>query len=88
MLIAGDAFITTRQESVYSTVTQSPEMHGPPMYFPPDWQGAKASVRELAALAPNIVITGHGAAMQGPLMRSALNALAERFDEVAVPQRP
>jgi glyoxylase-like metal-dependent hydrolase (beta-lactamase superfamily II) len=87
VLIAGDAFITTRQESVYAALTQTPEMHGPPMYFTPDWASAKASVRALAALAPEIVITGHGAAMQGPAMRSALDALAERFDEVAVPSR-
>ncbi|WP_456837463.1 MBL fold metallo-hydrolase [Bradyrhizobium sp. USDA 4486] len=85
VLIAGDAFITTRQESVYSAVMQAPEMHGPPMYFTPDWTSAKASVRELAALAPEIVITGHGAAMQGPEMRVALETLAVRFDEVAIP---
>ena len=84
-LIAGDAFITTRQESVYASVTQTPEMHGPPMYFTPDWVSAKRSVRDLAALAPEIVVTGHGAAMQGAEMRTALDALAERFDEVAVP---
>jgi glyoxylase-like metal-dependent hydrolase (beta-lactamase superfamily II) len=84
-LIAGDAFITTKQESVYASVTQKPEMHGPPMYFTPDWTSAKISVRKLAALAPELVITGHGAAMQGPEMREALNALADRFDEVAVP---
>lgn len=85
VLIAGDAFITTRQESVYAAMTQAPEMHGPPMYFTPDWKSAKASVRALAALAPETVVTGHGAAMQGAQMRTALDALAERFDEVAVP---
>ncbi|MGY3506950.1 hypothetical protein ACVWYJ_007624 [Bradyrhizobium sp. USDA 4471] len=85
VLIAGDAFITTRQESVYSVVTQAPEMHGPPMYFTPDWKSAKQSVRDLAALAPEIAITGHGAAMQGPDMRAALETLAARFDDVAVP---
>jgi glyoxylase-like metal-dependent hydrolase (beta-lactamase superfamily II) len=87
VLIAGDAFITTRQESVYAAVTQTPEMHGPPMYFTPDWESAKRSVRALAALAPEIVVTGHGAAMQGSQMRAALNALAQRFDEVAVPSQ-
>jgi hypothetical protein len=87
MLIAGDAFITTRQESVYAAVTQAPEMHGPPMYFTPDWASAKTSVRTLAALAPEIVVTGHGAAMQGPQMRAALDDLAERFDEVALPSQ-
>jgi glyoxylase-like metal-dependent hydrolase (beta-lactamase superfamily II) len=86
-LLAGDAFITTRQESVYCAVTQAPEMHGPPMYFTPDWESAKTSVQNLAALRPDIVITGHGAAMQGATMRKALEELAERFDEVAVPSR-
>jgi Metallo-beta-lactamase superfamily len=34
-LVAGDAFVTTRQESVYAALTQEPEMHGPPMYYTP-----------------------------------------------------
>jgi len=85
VLIAGDAFVTTRQESVYAAVTQAAEMHGPPAYFTPDWISAKQSVKSLARLDPEIVVTGHGAAMSGPIMRSALHELAERFDEVAVP---
>jgi glyoxylase-like metal-dependent hydrolase (beta-lactamase superfamily II) len=85
MLVAGDAFITTKQESVYSAVTQKPEMHGPPMYFTPDWNSARQSVRSLAALAPETVVTGHGQAMRGAEMRAALDELARRFDEVAVP---
>jgi glyoxylase-like metal-dependent hydrolase (beta-lactamase superfamily II) len=85
MLIAGDAFITTRQESAYAAITQAPEMHGPPMYFTPDWENARTSVQSLAELAPRTVVTGHGRAMQGPEMRAALNQLAKRFDEVAVP---
>jgi glyoxylase-like metal-dependent hydrolase (beta-lactamase superfamily II) len=36
LMIVGDAFTTTKQESVYAAVTQEPEMHGPPMYFTPD----------------------------------------------------
>jgi glyoxylase-like metal-dependent hydrolase (beta-lactamase superfamily II) len=87
MLIAGDAFITTRQESAYAAITQAPEMHGPPMYFTPDWERARKSVQTLAGLVPQTVVTGHGQAMQGPEMRVALNELAERFDEVAVPTR-
>jgi hypothetical protein len=34
-LIAGDAFITTDQESAYAVATQKPELQGPPMYFTP-----------------------------------------------------
>jgi glyoxylase-like metal-dependent hydrolase (beta-lactamase superfamily II) len=86
LLIAGDAFITTRQESVYRAATQEPEMPGPPMYFTPDWQSAKQSVKTLASLSPETVVTGHGQAMMGPQTRAALDQLAARFDEVAIPQ--
>jgi len=85
LMIVGDAFITTKQESVYAAVTQEPEMHGPPMYFTPDWESARRSVEVLAALRPNVVVTGHGHAMQGVRMQEALNELAARFDDVARP---
>ena len=86
MLIAGDAFITTKQESAYAAVAQTPEMHGPPAYFTPDWDRARDSVQRLAGLSPEIAVTGHGQAMHGPQMRAALSELARRFDEVAVPK--
>jgi glyoxylase-like metal-dependent hydrolase (beta-lactamase superfamily II) len=85
-LIVGDAFITTKQESAYAVATQRPELHGPPMYFTPDWDTAGESVRRLAALEPELVITGHGRPLGGVEMRSALHSLADRFDEVAVPE--
>lgn len=86
LLIAGDAFITTRQESAYAVAAQTPEMHGPPMYYTQDWNEARASVEALAALAPEKVIAGHGPALQGAEMQEALRALAHRFEEVAVPK--
>lgn len=85
VLIAADAFITTRQESAYAVAVQKPEMHGPPMYYTQDWKESKASVERLAALEPELVITGHGPAMQGPEMRTALRQLASDFDAIAVP---
>ena len=86
-IIAGDAFITTKQESAYAALTQEPELHGPPMYFTPDWGSARASVEKLARLEPELAVTGHGRAMRGPQMRAALHELARRFDEVAVPEQ-
>ena len=85
-LIVGDAFVTTRQESAYAVAMQKPEMHGPPMYYTPDWDNARESVRILAELEPQLVVTGHGRAMQGNEMRLALEALARNFDEVARPR--
>jgi glyoxylase-like metal-dependent hydrolase (beta-lactamase superfamily II) len=86
-IIAGDAFVTTDQESAYAVAVQKAQMHGPPMYYTVEWDKAKASVERLAALEPDLVITGHGEAMRGPEMREALHALARDFDRVAVPER-
>lgn len=86
-LIAGDAFITTAQESAYAVAVQSAEMHGPPMYFTVDWEAAADSVRRLAELRPETVITGHGQPMHGPALRLALEELAAEFGEVAVPRQ-
>ena len=85
-LIAGDAFVTTAQESLYSVITQKPELHGPPMYFTPDWQAARVSVEKLAALKPALAVTGHGRAMAGPALTEALDHLARDFEQVAVPK--
>ena len=85
-LIAGDAFITTRQESAYAVALQKPEMHGPPMYYTQDWTDARRSVQQLASLEPEFVITGHGHAMRGQEMRAALHTLARDFERVAVPE--
>jgi glyoxylase-like metal-dependent hydrolase (beta-lactamase superfamily II) len=85
-LIVGDAFVTTKQESAYAAITQEPEMHGPPMYYTPDWVSARESVRRLAALEPELAVSGHGRAFRGAAMRAALHTLARDFDQVAVPK--
>ena len=85
-LLAGDAVITTRQESAYAVATQAPEIHGPPAYFTPDWDRARASARSLAALEPETILAGHGAPLAGAEMRAALHRLARDFDSLAVPQ--
>lgn len=86
-LIAGDAFITTKQESAYAVATQRPELHGPPMYYTPDWPRARSSVERLAGLEPELAVTGHGPAMRGAGMRQALHALAREFERVAIPEQ-
>ncbi|MBC9179667.1 MBL fold metallo-hydrolase [Roseomonas ludipueritiae] len=84
-LVAGDAIITTAGESAYATAVQEPELHGPPKYFTHDWQAAEASVAELAALEPELVVAGHGMAMRGEAMRAALHRLSREFRQLAVP---
>ncbi|HKB13068.1 MAG TPA: MBL fold metallo-hydrolase, partial [Vicinamibacterales bacterium] len=58
-LVAGDAVVTTKQESLMSAVLQRPTMvWRPPAYFTPDWAGARRSVETLAALEPEVLATG------------------------------
>lgn len=85
-LIVGDAFVTTAQESVYAVAMQRAEMHGPPRYLTTEWDKARNSVQALAALRPDLAVTGHGRAMRGPEMTDALSILARDFDRVAVPE--
>lgn len=84
-LIAGDAFVTTKQESIFSTITQREELSGPPKYCTTDWQQAKQSVELLQQLQPEIAATGHGKPMYGMKVRMALEDLADNFDKVAIP---
>ncbi len=86
-LIAGDAFVTTKQESLLSALTYRPEIHGPPAYYTPDWGSAWGSVELLSALEPELAATGHGRPMRGYLMRNALRELARDFDRLAIPPR-
>jgi glyoxylase-like metal-dependent hydrolase (beta-lactamase superfamily II) len=85
-LIAGDAVITTQQECAYAVMTQAPEMHGPPAYFTQDWTAAEQSVAVLAALEPELLVTGHGHTMKGEEMRGALRTLARDFSTLAIPR--
>jgi glyoxylase-like metal-dependent hydrolase (beta-lactamase superfamily II) len=87
VLIAGDAFVTTKQESFWSVATQKPEFHGPPAYFTSDWDAAKLSVQRLAELQPLVDATGHGPPISGVEASAGLRALAENFDIVARPRR-
>lgn len=85
VLIAGDAFVTTNQQSAIAIMRQTEILTGPPKYFTYDWEQAKESVRLLMELNPLVVATGHGKPMQGYEMQNALKDLYENFEEEAMP---
>jgi glyoxylase-like metal-dependent hydrolase (beta-lactamase superfamily II) len=86
LLLAGDAFCTTKSEAFFeAAVDQDPELHGPPAYFTWDWPEAGASVRKLAALLPTRVAPGHGKPVHGEDVAGRLTQLAAKFYEIAVP---
>ena len=86
-IVAGDAFTTTKQESLVAALTQRAEIHGPPMYFTPDWDRARASLKHLADYAPTAAITGHGPPLRGERLQDGLRNLAAHFDAWARPVR-
>lgn len=85
LLLAGDAFVTVKQDSLYRVLTQVKSVEGPPVYLTTDWDAAAESVKKLAALQPQIAATGHGQPMSGESLMNGLNELAEQFQERAVP---
>ncbi|MCH6264140.1 MBL fold metallo-hydrolase [Neobacillus citreus] len=84
-LIAGDAFINVKQDSLYKVITQEEEVNGPPRYFTTDWRAAWDSVKKLAELNPSTAITGHGAPLAGEALTSGLERLVNNFDSLAIP---
>ncbi|ALC89158.1 metallo-beta-lactamase [Bacillus sp. FJAT-18017] len=84
-LLAGDAFVTVKQEYLYKVLTQEQEISGPPRYLTTDWKAAKASVIKLAQLKPAVAVTGHGLPMSGELLTKSLDKLVGNFDEIAKP---
>ncbi|MFN7138346.1 MAG: MBL fold metallo-hydrolase [Limisphaerales bacterium] len=85
-LIAGDAFVTTKQESVLAILSQQQEVNGPPAYFTCDWESARNSVRVLASLNPRVAATGHGIPMSGEELAAQLQKLADNFERDAIPK--
>ena len=86
VLLPGDAFCTTKQESFLAVATQKPELHGPPAYYTSDWDAARASVMELAKLRPRTIAPGHGLPISGDEVVDQLMKLAINFGHVAVPE--
>lgn len=87
VLIVGDAFVTTKQESLISVISQKKTISGPPKYFTPDWGAAAQSVKKLADLEPNVITTGHGQSMYGIGGRKALRKLANEFYRLGMPKK-
>ena len=86
-LIAGDAVITTRQESLFAVAAQRVELHGPPAYYTQNWYAAAQSVRTIADLAPSVMVSGHGVPLAGPELGPGLRNLADRFEQEEVPRQ-
>lgn len=84
-LIAGDAFVTVKQDSLSKVMTQEKEISGPPRYLTPDWKAARESVQKLSQLKPAVAVTGHGLPMSGQELSDNIEKLVQDFDNIAIP---
>lgn len=87
ILIVGDAFSTTKQESLLSVITHSEQISGPPKYLTTDWTAAENSVKCLMELNPSLAIPSHGEPMKGEELTDHLEMLVQDFDKIAKPEQ-
>lgn len=78
-LLAGDALLTTSQQSAYAVTCTQLELCGPPRALTEDWTRAAESLRTLASLRPELVLSSHGQAVRGEAVRLGLERLAATF---------
>ncbi|MDF2907510.1 MAG: metallo-beta-lactamase superfamily Zn-dependent hydrolase, partial [Herbinix sp.] len=84
-LIVGDAFTTTKQESLLSVLSGRDDVKGPPAYLTTNWKEAKNSIKNLRNLLPVIALPSHGAMLKGNELIEHLDFLVNHFNEEAVP---
>lgn len=84
-LIAGDAFVTTNQNSLYSALSQKRELRAAPAYLTTNWIETKNSIQKLADLEPDVAGTGHGLPFYGEELRQGLRDMLETFEMNELP---
>jgi len=82
VLIAGDALVNLRLESVRALLRPQSGLSGPPWYTTWSRAAAVSSIRTIAAVGPRVLGPGHGPALTGPetlhLVRGFAAALGPR----------
>lgn len=76
LLIAGDAFVTTKQESFTAALARPVIVSNPPAYYTVDWPAARRSIALLRDLTPVVAVTGHGLPVAGERLDESLDALS------------
>lgn len=84
-LITGDAFVATSKLTSQEILNDQAHLFGPPANYTQNWPVASRSIKRLADLEPQRIITGHGKPIEGPRAAELLHHLAERFDREIVP---
>jgi deazaflavin-dependent oxidoreductase (nitroreductase family) len=79
VLIAGDALVNLRLNSVCGLLRQQPGLSGPPWYTTWSPAGAVSSIQSLASLRPTVLGPGHGRPLTGPDTPHLVRGFAARL---------
>lgn len=79
LLLAGDAMVTMNLDSWVEQVCRTPELCNPPAPLTTDWDAARRSVEQLAALEPQAIGAGHGLPLAGEGLPDVLRDFAATF---------
>ena len=77
VLLAGDALATVNMDNFFTLLLKKPEVYRPAVPATTDWDQARASVRSLAEVRPDVIGAGHGTPMRGAA--GELEKLANNF---------
>lgn len=81
VLIAGDAVVTVKQESLFAVLTQRYSLNGPPAYFTPHTREAKKSIVQLLQRPIKYLVTGHGPVIRREdFIEKELKSLLKKYD--------
>lgn len=79
ILLTGDALISVDMDSWSGLLSAKSRLAGPPAPFTIDWDAARASLKVLAGLRPNVVGCGHGLPITDSNLAERLEKFALRF---------
>jgi len=79
VLLAGDAFATVNMDSWSSLIVGRQRLSRPPTPFTINWDATHSSIKELAALRPNVIGCGHGVPISDTDLPERLEKFAETF---------
>ena len=84
-LIAGDAFSSSKEDTLFSFSSQKQSQNGETAYATIDWSAARNSIQRLLDLNPSLAIPSHGKPMRGEELSGRLQKLLGQMNEMVKP---
>ncbi len=84
-LISGDAFSSSREDTLFSFTSRKQRQTGDAGYATIDWNAARNSIRRLLDLKPSLAIPSHGKPLRGEELSRRLETLLDQMNGMVKP---